>query len=823
MVESIWQDVRHGLRLLWTTPTVSVAAVSSLALGIGASIAMFIIVNAALLRPLPARAPEELVLLFAGPRERPYQLISYPDYLDYRDASDVFHGLAAFGEVAVSLSDSETPELAHGLIATGNFFEVLGVGAGLGRTFTAEDDRIPGERPVIVLSYGLWRRRFGSDPTIVGRTVAVNGRPYTVLGVTAAGFRGPLVLESYDFYVPMMMQAEIRPPRAGFAGEMNPDLLKRRNASWLQVVGRLAPGVSIEEAEASVATLSRRLAEAYPDTNAGETATLFPLRHIDPRGYPVLRSVAILLMAVAALVLLIATANVTSLLLARAIARKREIGIRLSLGGSRSRLVRQLLTESLLLGAMGGALGLLVASWALAGLSRLVPANGAFAFSLDYEVDARVLAFAALASIVSALLVGIPPALQGSRSDLVRALRGSSGEGGRDGSRVTGRNALVVAQISLSIVLLVGAGLFLKSFWRSSAVSPGFDADRVLASELSIDVLRYTKAQGREFYRAVVERMEGVPNVESASLARIAPLSGARTTSLWVEDLPPEPAGRELEIATNVVGLDYFRTLGIGLVAGRDFSPGDVEGSPGVVIANESFVARYFPLGSALGKRVRLNRSEEEWREIVGIVRDSKYRFLGEDATPFLYQPLGQQHETGMTLLVRTRGAPVQSAADVRREILSLEPNLPAAVQPLSSLIADSLFPVRMAARLLTVFAALAVFLAALGLYGVMSFAVSRRTREMGIRVALGARPEALVGLVLAEGLLLVAVGISIGWAAALAGARLLESFLYGVSPTDAETFLAVSFLLALVMLATTYFPARRAARSNPLKVLRHE
>jgi predicted permease len=317
--------------------------------------------------------------------------------------------------------------------------------------------------------------------------------------------------------------------------------------------------------------------------------------------------------------------------------------------------------------------------------------------------------------------------------------------------------------------------------------------------------------------------VRALPGVEAASLVRVVPLTGRRTTSLWVEGRQPDSPGEELEITTNVVGLDYFRTMGIALAAGRDFSPGDVEEAPSVVVANESFAAQYFPAGDALGKRVRLNRADEGWREIVGIVEDSKYRTLGERATPFLYQPLGQQHETGMSLLVRTRGSPEPFAGDVRRAILSLEPNLPVAVEPLSSLVSDSLFPARMGARLLVTFAALAAFLAAVGLYGVTSFAVSRRTKEMGIRLALGARPRALLRLVLEEGLLLVALGISIGWAGALAATRLLSSFLYGVSPTDVPTFLAVALLLSLVMLATTYFPARRAASADPLKALRYE
>jgi predicted permease len=445
MLYSIVQDLRHGFRLARSSPTLVLTAVSSLALGIGATIAMFALVNAVLLRPVPVASPDELLLLFHGTEEEPYSPMSYPDFVDYRDAGDKFRGLAAFGEIEVSLSANETPEEIRGLIASGNFFDVLGVDAALGRVFTAEHDRVPGEHPVVVMSHELWESRFSADSGIVGREIPVNGQPYVVLGVLPPGFRGPLVFENFDLYIPMMMQAQVRPPRAGFSGEKNPDLLTRRSSGWLSAVGRLAPGVSLEEAELSLRSISARLAEAHPETNRGERVTLYPLRQIDPRAYPILRSVAVLLMTVAILVLLVATANVVSLLLVRAIGRRREIAVRLCLGGSRARLVRQLLTESLALAVLGGSLGLLAASWLLDALARVVPPTGIFSFALDHELDATVLAFTLLVSILSAGLVGVAPALEGSRHDLVSALRGASGTW-----RLPGRNILVIAQIPRS-------------------------------------------------------------------------------------------------------------------------------------------------------------------------------------------------------------------------------------------------------------------------------------------------------------------------------------------------------------------------------------
>ena len=839
MLDSVLQDLRHGLRLARSSPALVSTAVASLALGIGATVSMFTIVNAVLLRPVPVDSPEELVFLYTGTEESPYSTISYPDYLDLRDGTAAFRGFAAFGEIQVSLAAEGSPEEIRGVIASGSFFEVLGVDAALGRVFTAEDDRNPGEHPVAVLSHALWERRFGADSGIVGREIAINGRPYVILGVAPRGFRGPLTLESFDLYVPMMMQAQIRPPRAGFSGEMDPDLLGRRSASWLSAVGRLAPGVRFEEAEASLRSISARLEEEHPETNRGERASLYPLVKIDPRAYPVLRSIATLLMGVSFLVLLVATANVVNLLLVRAVARRRELAVRLSLGGSRARLVRQLLTESLSLALVGGAFGLLLASWLLDGLSGLVPATGIFSFNLDFDMDGRVLAFTFLSCLLSAALVGIAPALQGSRHDLVSGLRGSSGVSEPKSSRFAGRNALVLAQIAFSIVLLVGAALFVESFRHSSAISPGFAADEVLTAQLQVDLLRYTRDRAQSFYREVVERASALPGVEAVSLARTVPLAGAgRRTTLRVEglesnnsgdsnDSPDSPnSNDELMVATNVVGIDYFRTMGIAFLGGRDFAPSDVDGSQPVVVANERFVARYFPAGGGLGKRVQLDvrpGASGEWREIVGIVRDSKYRTLGEEPTPYLYQPLAQQHETGMTLLLRGAN-PDRFVSAVREFLLDMEPHLPVSqVRPLEALLESSLFPARMGARLLSASAILAAVLAAVGLYGIVSFAVAMRTREMGIRVALGAEANSLTRLVVGEGSALVGAGIALGTVLALAATRLLSSFLHGVSPTEPRVFLSAAALLAIVMLATAYVPARRAAGADPLVALRHE
>jgi putative ABC transport system permease protein len=834
MVGTVLQDIRYGLRVLRANPGFTLTAALSLALGIGANTSMFTLVNAALFRTLPVDKPEELAYVFSGTRDVPWSTTSYPDYVDYRDHNEVFADLAAYGEIAVSISTDESPELVRGVIASGNYFGVLGVGAIRGRTFSPSDDRVPGGHAVVVISHALWMRRFGGDASAVGRNLLINGRPYVVIGVTPPLFRGSNLLEDIDLYVPMAMQALVRPPRGGFSGEMDPDLLARRASGWLAMIGRLRPGVTVDQAQAGMAAVARRLEQAYPDTNRDQITTVYPVNQIDPRAYPVLRMSALLLMGVVGLLLLIATANVANLLLARSVARRREFGIRLALGGSRMRIMRQLLTESLLLALAGAALGLLAASWSLDVLASLVPITGIFSFTLDLPIDTRVLAFTSLVAVLASLLVGFAPSLQAARASLVAALQNAAPLSAPGRLRLRGRAALVVAQVALSVVLLVLAAVFLRSFWRAQGIAPGFAVDEIATASLRIDVLRYTRARGQQFYRDVLERVSALPGVRSASIARHVPLAGnSRVATLRIRDaVSPETgvagagsiAGARLPtVSVSVVGPRYFETMGIGLVAGRDFSPRDAEGAPEVVIVNQTFAAKYLTEGQALGKWVGLGEGRSPWREVVGIVRDSKYRTLGEAPTPFVYQPVAQQHETGMTLLVRTNGDPRNVLGSVRRSLLALEPNLPMSdVQPLSAVVSSALFPARMAARLLSVFAGLAALLASIGLYGVMSFAVSRRTRELGIRAALGACRRDLMALVIREGVVMVGIGIAIGWALAALATRLVAGFLY-VSPTDPLTFVAVAGLLGLVMLGATYVPARRATKVAPSVALRYE
>ncbi len=833
-MESIIKDIQFAARGLLKRPGFTVIAVLTLALGIGANTAIFSVVNATLMRTPPVSDPERLVFVFNGPAG---SVFSYPDYVAVRDQNNVLDGLIAWGGITASLNSNDQTDLVTGAIVTGNFFDVLGVRAQLGRVITTEDDKTPGAHPVAVISQGLWQGRFAGDPNIIGRQLLLNGNTFTVIGVLPKGFDGLQLGVTRDLYVPMMMQATMRPPRAGFSGEMNPDLLQVRTNRWLFSVGRLKDGVSETQAQSSLALITKQLEAAYPQQSSGRGITISPLSASDdPSGRQQLSSVARLLMGVVGIVLLIACANVANLLLARSSARTKEIAVRLAIGATRWRIVRQLLTEGVLLATLGGAAGLLLAWWTARTISAAPPPTNALPITPQFSIDLRVLLFTLGLSLLAGVVFGLAPALRASKPALIPALKDDAAAFFERTRMFTLRNLLVVTQVALSVVLLIAAGLFLRSLQQAQTIDPGFDADKIVGLPLNINLLRYTKAQGREFYRQVTERVEAIPGVESASVARIAAVSGnSSVRSLLIEgragsdnqfrsDNSGPVAENNESVSANVIGPKYFQTMGIALMQGRDFNTQDTEDHPPVVIVNEAFVRRHFPNEDALGKRLSFNGPKGPWREIVGVVRTSKYRSLGEAPTPLVYTALQQNHETGMVLHVRTRVDPSSVAGAIRNEVQSLERNLPLGNPELmSERVTNSLYAARMGAILLAVFGGLALLLASIGLYGVMSFAVARRTRELGIRVALGAQPGDVFRLVLMQGMTLVIAGLVLGIGVAMAVTRLLASFLYGVSTTDALTFTAIPALLTLVALLACYLPARRATKVEPLVALRYE
>jgi predicted permease len=833
-METLIQDIRFGFRSLIKHPAFAAIAVVTLALGVGANSTIFSVVNATLMRSLPVSNPEKLVYVFNG---NPGSIFSYPDYAEMRDQNRVFDGLIAWGGITASLNSNDQTDLVNGAVVTGNYFQVLGVGAEKGRVITPEDDKTPGGHPVAVISHGLWQRRFGGDQNIVGRQLWLNGHNFTIIGVTPPEFGGAQLGVVRDLYVPMMMQAVVRPPRAGYSGEMDPDLLKRRGNRWLYSVGKLKPGVTIEQAQAALALIAKQQESAYPETNRNRGVKVLAFSQSDdPEQRRQLGSVATLLMSVVGLVLLIACANVANLLLARGSARGKEIAIRLAIGATRWRIVRQLLTESVLLATLGGIVGLLLAWWAAASLRAMPPPVGALPLAPQFSIDLPVLLFTIGLALLAGIVFGLAPALRISRPTLVPALKDESRTVTDRKPYFNLRNLLVVTQIGLSVVLLIAAGLFLRSLRHAQAIDPGFDAEKIVTVPLNINLLRYTKPQGREFYRQAVERVEAVPGVESASVARIVALGGgASVRSLAIEGRTGSdnqfrsegagPAGSDANsVSSNVVGPKYFQTMGIALLRGRDFNLQDTEDKPGVVIVNESFVQRHFPGQEIIGRRISFNGSAGPWREIVGVVHDSKYLTLGEPPTPIAYLPLEQNHETGMTLHVRAAANPSSIVAAIRSEVQALEKNLPVNnPTPMNEWIINSLYAARMGAILLGIFASLALVLASIGLYGVMSFAVSQRTRELGIRMALGAQAADVFRLVLRQGMGLVAFGVVLGLGAAAAVTRLLTSFLYGVSATDRTTFVIIPVVLALVAGIACYIPARRATKVDPLAALRYE
>jgi predicted permease len=814
---TLWQDLRYGARMLWKSPGFTGVAVVVLALGIGANTTIFSLINGLLLRPLVGvEAPERLAAVYTSDfSSGRYGSSSYPDYISFRDEAHAFEGLAAHESAVASLTGDDEPQRLRGETVTGNYFKVLGVGAFAGRTLLPEDETAASGNPVVVISHNLWQRRFNSDPTIINRTINLDGRAHTVVGVAAENFGGLHMGLPPEFWQPM-------PPQPNDPSE--------RGSRGLQVVGRLKEGATLEEANAQLTAIAARLAQDFPDTNRGtlerpnEPRPVVAVRasRFGPQQRQTIAGVTGMLMLMVGLVLLIACANVANLLLARASVRRREIAIRLALGSGRLRLVRQLLTESMCLALLGGLFGLLLTLWTSDFLPKFFPAEDAG--GLDLSVDWRVLSFTLGLSVLTGLLFGLAPALQASRPDLLSALKDDTAAPEVHGfGRFGLRNVLVVMQVALSLVLLICAGLFMRSLRAASITDPGFDAENVLVTRMETRGVKMEREEEQLFYRRVQEQVSTLPNVRSNALAYIIPISGGgMRTSVVIEGYQPKPK-EDTELNTNIITPNYFKTLGIPILQGRDFSAEDTQGAPGVVIINEEFARRYFSGASPLGKRIRVG-SDGPYLEVIGVAKNAKYRGLLEEPLPFFYRPLAQKRMESMSLIVRTDGDPLTVLPSVRAELKNLNKNLTLyQINTLSAQLSEALSNERMVAVLLSVFGMAALLLAAVGLYGVMSYAVARRTHEIGVRMALGAQTGDIMKLVLRQGMILLLIGSLVGLAAAFALTRLMASLLYGVSATDPATFAGITLLLASVALLACYIPARRATKVDPMVALRYE
>jgi len=810
-------DFKFALRQLRKTPGFTLIAIATLALGIGATTAIFSVVNAVLLKALPFPHPAQLVALSQSSTEAARMGVSFPNFLDWRAQQTVFSQIAARLPMGGVIAGEGEPERVIGRAVTANFFQTLEVQPTLGRFFTVTEDR-PGGAPVIVLSYRLWQRHFGGDPDIVGKAIRFNGESSTVLGVAPRDF---------DFYGRENQNNDFFVPLGSLADR---DFMRDRSEHMVPVTARLKPQVTQEQARAQMDAIMQRLTKAYPAANTGNKVVLKSF--LEDYVGESRRSLVFVFVAVA-LVLLIACANVANLLLARGAARKNEIAVRVALGATRIRILRQLLTESVLLSATGGALGVLLAFWGIDLFQRLN--GGLLPRAEEVTVDPRVLVFSLLVSLITGLGFGLLPAWQNSKVSLQDALSENSRTAAGSGSRRL-RSGLVIAEVALSFVLLLSAGLLLKSFSRLVDVDPGFRPRNVLTLRLRLPDKKYRDAaQARTFLRETLRRVQALPGVKESCVTTGFPFGRGGETRYWLEGSPePENTADRPQAIIQSISENYYRVLGIELLAGRFFSEHDTSDTEPVVIVDRQFVRRHFPsrsFGEVIGQRLRFDGEEQPWRRIVGVVAEVKQSHLDEQPRAQIYRPWTQMNEAfapdflrAMDLLVKGVGTPTDLVAPIKREVQQIDKEQPLGnVAPLESLRDDSIAPRRFYAGLLATFSIVALLLAAIGLYGVMAYTVAQRTREMGIRVALGALRRHILGLVLGEGAVLILIGAVVGWIVAFASSRLLASFLYGVSPTDPQLYFLLSLLLVVVALFACYLPARRATRIDPTDALRYE
>jgi predicted permease len=812
-LEHFLQDLRYGLRQLIKTRGVTAAAVLTLALGIGANTALFTAINAVLFKPAPAADPNGLVWLGGTTAQSTgLHALSYADYLMYRDRTDVFQGVVAYSRIHLSAGGAE-PERLAAMIVSSNYFHVLGVQAQLGRTFNAAGVSALGDR-IAVIGDGFWRHRYGSAADVVGRDITLNGRPFTIVGVLPRGFDG---LEIPDpsaaaVWVPLEAAPMAMPDR--------PTVLTDPREDWLWAAGRLQSDVSLSRASSMVAALAAQAPSVSPAASASRSATVLPIKGgLHPRERADVAPVLWLLMIVPGLVLVAACANVANLLLARGVARRKELALRGAVGATRSRLVGQLLTESLMLSLFGALVAIAVS----AGFIEVIAAIADMPRPLVEAMtpDARVFSLTTALGVLSVLIFGLSPALSATALPLTSMLNDETGAVDAKGRRRRLGRAFVITQVAVSMVLLMTAGLFLQSLGNALRVDPGFDIRNVLTFSYDLALQGYAPPRDAEFNRELLERVRATPGVQSAALAAPLPLSGG----MFGDELRAESTGlRNLPVGFSRVSPGYFETIGLPLVRGRDFSTFDALGKPHVAIVNETLARRLSAGDDALGKRFRFATDGAPWRTVVGVARDSRYVLLNDSPMPFVYLPWAQSPAPTASIVARMRGEAKAITPLVADAVRALDADLPLYhVSTLEQNIERSMGVERAASSLLGVFGVLALLLAALGIYGVIAHGVTLRTREIGIRLALGAKTPQVLGTFVGEGLRFSALGVAIGLALSAATAGVLESFLFGVHATDAITVAAVALLLCVVATLASYLPARRAANVNPLHALRHE
>jgi putative ABC transport system permease protein len=806
----LWQDLRYGARMLLKNPGFTLIAVLMLALGIGANTAIFSVINGVLLKPLPYRAPEQLIRVFESSQRQPTFPMSGGNFQDYRDQNSTLSGLALYTRQDLELSKDDKPEQLSALRITAGFFDLLSIQPLLGREFRREDE-LPDNNQVVILSYGLWQRRFGGDPGIVGQAVTLSGQPFTVVGVMPSGmqhvggdYRSMPHGETVDAWWPVALR-----PQAG------------RGAHFLNAVGRLKPGVSVEQALTDFNVIAQRLAKQFPNTNQGWRIVIKPL-HEEIVGRT--RTTLLVLLGAVFFVLLIACVNVANLLLARATAREREIAVRAAVGAGRGRIVGQLLTESLLLAVVGSAAGILLAIWAIDALRALGPEQ--LPRLQAVSIDGRILLFTLGLTLLTGVLFGLAPALQAGQINLNELLKegGRSGASGRQ-SRL--RDALVIAEVALALVLLAGAGLLMRSFWKLQQVDPGFNPEGILTANLFLPGARYGEPpQIVAFQQRLLERFAALPGVQAAGLTSDLPWTGYDENAGFNIEGKTFPANDGPSARYHAVSADYFRTVGVPLLAGRFFNAADRVDTLPVVLINRSMAERYWPGEDAVGKRFAFSSQprERDWFTVIGVVGDVKDFPHAPVAVPAFYRSMSQQINRRFIFAVRTGAEPLRLIEAVRNEVRALDKDLPLAeVKTLETIASTAVAGRRFTLWLVGFFAMTAMALAAVGIYSVLSYLVAERTHEIGVRMALGAQLGDVVKLIIRQGMVLVLLGITLGAVVAVVLTRIMKGLLFGVSATDPLTFILVAGLLSSVALLACWIPARRAAKVDPIMALRYE